>query len=344
MTEDTIASQILEQLELIFSKENLAKDNFFREMTMQHPEGWITLKKLSMIKRFKVLLNGDVTLFKEAVDLAPSRFELNSEQTSLRPIAKEEEEKEEEQEKDTMDEKRKTHLLDHMHQQNKRSIYVKGFPLVPEPVKKDLVTFFEPFGRVIHIKLRREDDKSFKGSIFVEFETNEMAHDILDKELVYKEEPLMIMNKQDYVDMKRQEKFDGEDFIYQNNGKHRKHYVEFTGADGLGTKDVKEILVNHSSKTNRFEFLNKSSGIVRLCDDMTPDQFLATLEDGNKLGPLTFRLASDEARAKFVDKVTKAFDKRHRGGRGRGGKRSNNEDRQGDEKRSKLTAPAIQTA
>jgi hypothetical protein len=31
--------EVLEQLHAIYSKENLEKDNFFREMTQQHPEG-----------------------------------------------------------------------------------------------------------------------------------------------------------------------------------------------------------------------------------------------------------------------------------------------------------------
>lgn len=38
----------------------------------------------------------------------------------------------------------------------------KGLPLDPEPTKTDLLKFFEEFGRVIHIKYRREDDQTFK--------------------------------------------------------------------------------------------------------------------------------------------------------------------------------------
>ncbi|KAI8329939.1 hypothetical protein BC941DRAFT_189480 [Chlamydoabsidia padenii] len=281
--------KVLDELVEIYSEKNLEKDSFFREMTQQHPEGWITLKKLSLIKRFKILINGDISILIAAANLAPEKFEISDDKTKLRAIAPSETEQVK-QVDEKVDSKKDFWLI-----QNRRSIYAKGLPCDPEPTKADLMNFFQEFGRVIHIKYRREDDKTFKGSIFVEFETNEMAASMLGKEHCYEENDLLVMNKQDYVDMKSKEKYDGAFFTTLGPERRMRHFVEFSGADGLGPSGTKELFDNHKVKVGRFEFMKgqKGVGVVQLYDDMTADQFLATLEDNNKLGPLTFRLASE---------------------------------------------------
>lgn len=71
-----------------------------------------------MIKRFKEILEGDLSLFEKAVTLAPKDFELNAEKTQLRCIKKEVEVAEKEPV-----EKASNEILNHMQLQNKRSIY-----------------------------------------------------------------------------------------------------------------------------------------------------------------------------------------------------------------------------
>lgn len=75
-----------------------------------------------MIKRFKEILEGDLSLFEKAVTLAPQDFEINPEKTQLRCIKKEAEEAQKEHV-----EKASNEIMTHMQVQNKRSIYAVSF-------------------------------------------------------------------------------------------------------------------------------------------------------------------------------------------------------------------------
>lgn len=79
---------------------------------------------MSMIKRFKEILEGDLSLFEKAVTLAPQDFEMNAEKTQLRCIKKAVEAVAEKTE-----EKPVNQILTHMELQNKRSIYAVSFIL-----------------------------------------------------------------------------------------------------------------------------------------------------------------------------------------------------------------------
>lgn len=91
----------------------------------------VPVKKLSMIKRFKEILEGDLTLFEQAVALAPQDFEMNDEKTQLRSTMKEKEEVKKDVHADSADKKNARNqqiILDHFEVQNKRSIYSVSSP------------------------------------------------------------------------------------------------------------------------------------------------------------------------------------------------------------------------
>ncbi|CAO3634308.1 unnamed protein product [Cunninghamella blakesleeana] len=272
-----------------------------------------------MIKRFKTIINGDVTLFIKAATLAPERFQIKDE-SALRHTPKSEEEIEKENIA-----KKEENIKGYITIQNERSIYAKGFPTDKEPEKEELIKLFEPYGRVIHIKFRREEDKSFKGSIFLEYETSEMAEKAVAATINFKEEELMIMKKQDYIDMKSKEKFNGEtNWNFDRPEQDRKYFLEFEGSEDLDTTKLKELFQKNQLKFGRFERLpEKGCGIVRILDDKNPDDYLKELETMD-LSPLTFRLATDSARKHFWDVIEKRKQKMNsrggRGGRGRGGR------------------------
>ena len=54
-----------------------------------------------------------------------------------------------------------------------RSIYAKGFGPEEPSTQFDIEAFFTPFGPTNAIRLRRTIDKVFKGSVFVEFDSEE---------------------------------------------------------------------------------------------------------------------------------------------------------------------------
>lgn len=85
-----------------------------------------------------------------------------------------------------------------------RSVYVKGFgPEIPS-TQFDIEAFFAAYGPTNAIRLRRTDDKLFKGSVFVEFENEDLATTFLalDPKPKYQDRELQIMSKKEYCDKK----------------------------------------------------------------------------------------------------------------------------------------------
>lgn len=84
------------------------------------------------------------------------------------------------------------------------SVYVKGFGEEQPSTQFDIEAFFAKFGPVNAIRLRRDDDHLFKGSVFAEFDTEEQAKAFLalDPAPKYEGRDLKIMSKRAYVDEK----------------------------------------------------------------------------------------------------------------------------------------------
>ena len=88
-----------------------------------------------------------------------------------------------------------------------RSIYAKGFGQEGPSTQYDIEAFFAPYGPINAIRLRRTFDKTFKGSVFVEFATEDKQKDFLalEKKPQWKGEDLLIKSKKEYCDEKVEE-------------------------------------------------------------------------------------------------------------------------------------------
>lgn len=88
-----------------------------------------------------------------------------------------------------------------------RSIYAKGFGDETSTTQFDIEAFFAPYGPVNAIRLRRTPDKFFKGSVFVEFasEDKQKAFLELDPKPQWKGRDLKIKSKKEYCDEKVEE-------------------------------------------------------------------------------------------------------------------------------------------
>jgi lupus La protein len=89
----------------------------------------------------------------------------------------------------------------------RRSIYAKGFGEEVPSTQFDIEAYFAEFGATNEVRLRRSEEKIFKGSVFVEFETEELAAAFLEQENKpkYKGNDLQIMSKKEYCDKKSED-------------------------------------------------------------------------------------------------------------------------------------------
>ena len=85
------------------------------------------------------------------------------------------------------------------------TVYAKGFGDEKPSTQFDLENFFRQYGPVTAIRLRRTPELFFKGSVFVEFDTEEHAKAFLalDPQPKWEGHDLKIMSKQAYVEEKK---------------------------------------------------------------------------------------------------------------------------------------------
>ncbi|KAI9499283.1 hypothetical protein BDB00DRAFT_866768 [Zychaea mexicana] len=298
---------VLAELKNIYNPDNLKKNAFFRELMEQDPERWISLKKISVIKAMKPLVNGDINLLIRAAESSDGEFEINEQKTKLRNSTMPEEE-----EKASAEEQVEK-FEDHLMTVNKKSIYAKGFSEDSEPSRKDLGALFAPFGRVMHIKYRRDDEKKFKGSVFVEFENTDIAQSVVAKGI-----------ESEYVEMKSKEKYADQSFKH-DNAHNGLAFVEYEGAGDMRVEAIKDLLSPLGvTVVHVYQKKGHGKGVVQL-EGLWVEEFLAKLDD-NKLGELTFEAADDEGRNACRDDKQQLIKrlKARSGGRGGRSKFNNN--------------------
>ncbi|CUS10273.1 unnamed protein product [Tuber aestivum] len=92
-----------------------------------------------------------------------------------------------------------------------RSIYAKGFGGETPTTQIDLENFFAPYGPVASVRLRRTSTGFFKGSIFVEFKSEELMKEFmaLEEKPKWNSTDLQWLTKKAYCDGKIQDIKDG---------------------------------------------------------------------------------------------------------------------------------------
>ncbi|KAL8700264.1 MAG: hypothetical protein Q9201_005535 [Fulgogasparrea decipioides] len=86
----------------------------------------------------------------------------------------------------------------------KRSVYVKGFGEEVPSTQFDIEAFFAKYGPTNSVRLRRRNDRLFKGSVFVEFDNEETQERFLslDPKPKWNGQDLIIKSKKQYCDDK----------------------------------------------------------------------------------------------------------------------------------------------
>lgn len=178
----SLEDKIRNQIEFYFSDSNLPRDKFLRSKTGEAGDGYVDLDIVASFKRLRSLTT-DVSLIRAALKNS-QLVELNEDETKLR---------------------RKSPLPGSISSKRK-TIYVKGFPKESEPELESVVELFSPYGVVRSVRFRRyPDTKKFKGSVFIEFESEEEAQRAAEEEFLKDKSglELEILSKDEYYKRKK---------------------------------------------------------------------------------------------------------------------------------------------
>ncbi|KAL2061918.1 hypothetical protein VTL71DRAFT_7296 [Oculimacula yallundae] len=181
------ASKIRAQVEFYFSDTNMPTDDFMQEMTKGPENLPIAIAKICAFGRMKRFQpqSAVVAALRESKFLDVSGPE-------------------------GMEEVKRKVAWDPTTPKSKsesRSIYAKGFGDEEPGSQFDIEAFFAPYGPTNAVRLRRTDQKLFKGSVFVEFQDDETAEKFLKLEPKpqWKGNTLLIKSKREYMNEKEEE-------------------------------------------------------------------------------------------------------------------------------------------
>lgn len=198
--------EILKQVEFYFSDENLPTDRFLWT-TAEKCEGWVPIETIHQFKRMRRFQPYSAVV--EALKQSPKLLEVSEDGTKVRrriPIVEP--------------------SFDARNEVLERTVYVKGFGEETPTSQFDIEAFFEKFGEIRQVRLRRAEDGTFKSSVFVEFALKDDAKTFVDMTPKPKfcENDLLIMSKKSYIEMKVAQR----GFTDNATGKRRRGFNAFS--------------------------------------------------------------------------------------------------------------------
>ena len=200
--DEPLERKLLRQMEFYFSDSNLPRDKFLRETVERDPESRVDLRLVLKFQRMRDMLhNSGGSNHPEVIEAVAKLLKEKSvslqvfDETSSDPRVRRKEDLRPKEEIDRDVEK--------------RSLYANPFPMTA--TIQSLTEFFEKEceERVLSVRLRRHiTSKDFKGSIFVEFVSEETAKKVIQmsNKLVYEGAELTLMFKKEYLEKKKEEK------------------------------------------------------------------------------------------------------------------------------------------
>lgn len=151
------SQQVIDQVEFYFGDNNLTKDKFLYRTVQANPEGWVAVSTIAIFNRMRKFrpVSAIVDSLKQSTLL-----EVNSSGDMIR---------------------RKTPLVVKDHQEScKKTIYARGFGPETATLQLEIEDYFSKFGKLKEVRLRRDKEKKFKNSVFVEFSNQSDADSYLE--------------------------------------------------------------------------------------------------------------------------------------------------------------------
>lgn len=325
-----LEKKIIRQVEYYFGDVNYPRDKFLQEKKTEE-DGWISLECLTTFNRLKCL-STDLEAITSALKRSKSGvLEINDTEFKVRRCP------------DRVIPDRDDPIIKAA--SKKKTLYMKGFP---ETYTIDTVQdfFTEKDINTIFIKVKTDDDRKFKGSIFVETSTQEEADKLLkSEELKCEENIITVLTRDDHFKEKDAEK--------RNNGEKESEedpkflhktgcVIQFKGCgDSTSREDLKDLFGAHAPIAwvdfNRGE----TQGFIRFAEDDSAQKVMDSLKEKN--GDEKFMINDVESELTVVEgeeeenywkmvaeDMKKQRQRRAGGGRGRGrGRRGRGDGRRG---------------
>eukprot|EP01135_Chromosphaera_perkinsii_P005627 Nk52_evm41s355 gene=Nk52_evmTU41s355 len=229
-------AKIIRQVEFYFGDSNLPNDKFLQKVQSEN-DGWVPVKTLLTFKRLNAICNEEAKIV-EALKLSESGLlEISEDGSKL---------------------KRTKVLETDLAKQAAASIYCKGF--AEDDTLENIEAFFEenaPGKTVNAIRMRRDKaTKKFKTSVFVEFASAEEAKEVTEMKLKYKDTPLLVEMKNDYLERKKTERAAAKSEKKKNGNSKEEEldvsdrvkgvFIKFEAVnDGTSREDLKESFSKH---------------------------------------------------------------------------------------------------
>lgn len=193
------AVRVKRQVEFYFSDSNAPRDKFLMEQIRADREGYVWLSTICKFSRMQALLFPGPFNAKRVIPDALSRQvgETLKECESL------------EVSENSLQVRRVTEINAEAAVQavDERSLYATPFPY--DATIEQLSKFWGSIAALNGVRLRRHaTSRDFKGSVFVEFTTQELMREVLQKQLEYADAPLRMEPKLDYIARKKEDRKD----------------------------------------------------------------------------------------------------------------------------------------
>lgn len=184
-------TKIWQQIEYYFGDHNLPRDKFLKEQ-ITLDDGWVPLQTMIKFNRLNKLTTDFPKIFEALKKSTTGLLQIDEEKCKIRRSP----------------EKPLPEVTDEYKNAIKtRSVYIKGFQL--DTTLDEIKEWLEGKGPIENIQMRRTLQKTFKGSIFIVFDTDEAAKKFLEnRDLKFKESDMTILSKTEYFNKKNEERKD----------------------------------------------------------------------------------------------------------------------------------------
>jgi lupus La protein len=307
--------KILRQIEYYFGDSNFRKDKFLLAESKKDEQGYVALAQICAFNKMKTLGATEVEVVAKAVENS-TIVQLSEDRTKV---------------------KRRNPLPETDDSEN-RTVYAKGFSAATTLEK--LQEFWATHGTVLNITMRKNFDRSFKGSVLIEFALQEQADAVLQKkaEIKFEDTVLTIQpkkewdaEKSEYQKNQKKAKSDSkrktaEDHVKQQQGTREK-YIEDLKArevpvntvvkvEGLPEASSVNSLKDHFNKIQPVAFVDyhkgNTHGFVRFETDCSAILDKAKEEKFQDASLTLTLLVGDDCKAHWLQTWTEIYDRKQK--------------------------------